>query len=144
MEARFRYKSQNSRAAFVELAPEWRPTQEELYAWLEACPLVERVEWQSSKSSQGKIGNHYSEHYIKVFPKQQGAGSATQQFLLFGVTRHFHLSESAPCPYTVSVMFKDPPNHLLRCAWAILRDVCRGKELYPNKVEEWMMDVFNI
>ena len=53
LEARFRYKSQNSRAAFVELAPEWRPTQEELYAWLEACPLVERVEWQSSKRSQG-------------------------------------------------------------------------------------------
>ena len=66
--------------------------------------------------------------------------SATEQFIEFEVTRHAHMSESATCPYTVTVMFKEPPRHLVPHAWAILRLVCRGKELFPDKVTEWMED----
>ena len=33
--------------------------------------------WQSTKTSQGNIGKHKSERNIKVFPKQQRAGSAS-------------------------------------------------------------------
>ena len=51
------------------------------------------------------------------------------------------MSENAGCPYTVTVMFKDPPAHLVAHAWSILRRVCKGKELFPDKVNEWMMDV---
>ena len=130
------------RSAFVELAPTCVATPEQLYEWLDACQLVERVEWQSSKASQGNVGNHASQRKIKVFPKRQRAGPATQQFLEFEVTRHAHMPENAPCPYTVGVMFKDPPGHLVPHAWEILRHVCRGKELFPDTVNEWMEDVF--
>ena len=51
------------------------------------------------------------------------------------------MSLKAGCPYTVSVMFKDPPKDLVPHAWNILRHICRGKELFPEKVEEWMQDV---
>ena len=115
---RFRYKSPNTKAAFVELASTCVPTAENLYEWLDACNLVERVGWQETKTSQGYIGNHYSERNIKVFPKQQRAGSATQQFLEFQITRNAHMSDS--------VMFKEPPEHLVPHAWQILRDVYRG------------------
>ena len=101
---------------------------------------MERVEWQTSKASQGNFGNHMSEHNIKVFPKRQSAGSATGQFVEFVLTRNAHMSENALRPYTVSVMFKEPPGHLLPQAWEILRDVCRGKELFPAEVNEWMKD----
>ena len=84
-----------------------------LYDWLEACRLVERVDWQSS--------------IIKVFPKQQRAGSATQRFIEFGVTHNAHMTINV-------VLFKNSPAHLLPHAWAILRDVCRGKELFPDRV----------
>ena len=139
---RFRYKNPKSTSAFVELAETWKATPEQLYEWLGACDnLVERLEWQTSKTSQGNVGKHESEHNIKVFPKRQGTGSATQQFLEFEVTRNAHMSENNPCPCTVSVMFKDPPAHLIPHAWRILRHVCRGKELFPDKVNEWMEDV---
>ena len=61
--------------------------------------------------------------------------SATDQFIEFKLTRHAHMSESATCPYTVTVMFKDPPRHLVPHAWAILRLVCRGKELFSASKE---------
>ena len=141
MASRFRYKKRNSRSGFVELAPEFVPKPKELYEWLGKCHLVERVGWQTTKTSQGNIGEHASEQNIKVFPKGQRAGSATRESLEFEVTRNAHMSENAPCPYTVTVMFKDPHHELFPHAWAILRDVCSGKELFPDKVDEWMKEV---
>ena len=93
---------------------------------------MERVEWQSTKTSQAKIGKHKSERNIKMFPKQQRAGSATQQSLEFEVARNAHMSDL--------VMFKEPPEHLVPHAWQILRDVCRGKELFPEKINEEQKD----
>jgi len=103
-----------------------------LYDWLDACHLVERVEWQSSKASQGNIGKRASQSNIKVFPKGPSAGSATQQSLEFEVTRNAHMSDS--------VMFKEAPEHLIPHAWQILRDVCRGKELFPENINEEQKD----
>ena len=81
MTARFRYKNPNSPSAFVELSPLYVATPYQLYECLNACHLVERVEWPSSKASQGSVRNRASQRNIKVFPKRQRAGSATHQAL---------------------------------------------------------------
>ena len=67
-----------TKSAFVELAPTCATTPEMLYDWLDACHLVERMEWQSTQT----------ERNIKVFPKQHSAGSATEQFIEFEVWRY--------------------------------------------------------
>ena len=124
-----------SRAGIVELAPTWVPTAGQLYEWLEDCQgLVERVEWQSNKASQGQLGGYVSERNIKVFPRRYTAGSATDQFLEFGVTRHTHMGYAWS---TVSVMLKDPPKDLALHAWGILRHICKGKELFPDELNAW-------
>ena len=139
---RFRYKSGTSQCGFVELAPTCVPTADQLYEWLVGCQgLVERVEWQSSKASQGLVGTHWCERNIKVYPRRYPAGSATGKFLEFEVTRNHHMSPNAGCPFTVTVMFKHPPTDLVPHAWEILRHICKGKELFPDKVDEWMKDV---
>ena len=120
----------------MELVPNSGATPEKLYVWLEACNYVERVEWQTTKTSQGNIGKHVSEQNIKVFPKV-----SPKQCMEFELTRNKHMSENAKCPHTRSVMFKDPPTDLLVHAWSILRDVCKGKELFPDKVDTWMTEV---
>ena len=56
------------------------------YDWLKVRDLVERVDSQSSKASQGNLANHMSGCNIKLFPKFQGAGSATQHFMESEVT----------------------------------------------------------
>ena len=109
----------------MELSPEYVATTDQLYEWLNACHLVERVEWQTSS-------------IIKVFPTRQRAGSATQPFLEFEVAHHDHTHVG---PYTVCVVFKDAPEHLVPHAWRILRHVCRGKELFPNYADEQMNGV---
>ena len=123
--SRYRYSNRNSSAGFAELGPQHILTPAMLYSLLENCDFVERLVWQSTKTSQGNIGKHKSERNIKMFPKQQRAGSATQQSLEFEVTRNAHMSDL--------VMFKEPPEHLVPHAWQILRDVCCGKQLFPKE-----------
>ena len=135
MAHRFRYKEE-PKAAFVELAPDHTATPEHLFQWLNECEDVDRVEWQTTKTSQGNIGKHHSQSKIKVFPKTVCAGSATQTYLEFETTRFDHMSEKAPCPYMVTVMFKDTPRDLVPQAWSILRAVTHGKELFPNVVDD--------
>ena len=38
-------------------------------------------------------------------------------------------------------MLKGSPGHLVPHSCGILRHACRGKELFPDKVKEWMKDV---
>ena len=140
--SRYRYDNPRSLAGFAELEPRYIMTPQMLYSSLEKCDLVEKLEWQSTKNSQGNIGDHASQRNIKVYPKgehqAQGTGSAmptTKRFIEFEVTRYNHMSEKAPCPKTVTIMFKEPPAHLVPNAWAILRSVCCGKELFPNAVQ---------
>ena len=72
MSTRFRYKNSETKSAFVELAATSpAATPEQLYEWLIRCDLVERVEWQTSKTSQGNIGDQKSERNIKVFPQHR-------------------------------------------------------------------------
>ena len=135
--ARARYKSRKWRAGVVALASTWVPTAEQLYEWLEDCQaLVERVEWQSNKVSQGQVGGYVPGRSIKVFPRRYPAGSATDQFLEFGITCHPRMGYYG-CPYTLSVMFKDPPKGLALHAWRILRHICKGKELFPEELSAW-------
>ena len=137
--SRFRYKSKRSLSAFVELIPRCVPTPHELFEWLKNCKkLVDRVQWQSSKASQGNVGNHLCEKNIRVYPRCSSASTATSRFLEFELARNAHMSLNSGCPYTASVMFKDPPKDLVPHAWNILRHICRGKELFPEKVDEWM------
>ena len=138
LQTRFRYKNSKSLSGFAELVPSCRATPEMLYGWLDDCELVERVEWQTTKTSQGNVGVHASERNIKVFPKQERAGK--KRAVEFEITRNAHMSKKTKCPFTVSVMFKDPAAHLVPHAWAILRHVCRDKELFPEKVTQWMND----
>ena len=61
-------------------------TADRLYEWLVGCQeFVERVEWQSSKASQGHAGAQLCERNIKVYPRRYPAGSATDKFLEFEV-----------------------------------------------------------
>ena len=106
--ARYGY-TRNYTSTFVELKPGCTPNAQELYDWLESCESVVRVEWQTSKTSQGNVGRHESEQNIKVYPKAESAGYATHENLEFEITCYNHMSENTPCPYTVTVMFKEPP-----------------------------------
>ena len=76
MATRFRYKNPNSLSAFVELSPLYVATPDQLYEWLNACHLVERVEWQSSKASQG--GGRWEAH---APAQQQGVPQAATRRL---------------------------------------------------------------
>ena len=136
---RVRYKSRKWRGGYVALATTWLPTADQLYEWLEDCrALVERVEWQSSNVSQGQVGGYVRTRTIKVFPRRYPAGSATDQYLEFGIgfleTWSFGYYG---CPYMLSVMFKDPPKGLALHAWEILRHICKGKELFPEELSRW-------
>ena len=76
--------------------PGFLPKPVTLHIWLSRCKkLVERVEWQTTKTSQGNIGNHESERNIKVFPFQPGIAPGKKRFLEFEVTRNDHMSENA-------------------------------------------------
>ena len=52
---RYEY-SENSWAGFVELQPSFRPTPEQFFRMLETVPEVEKVAWQSTKTSQRNVG----------------------------------------------------------------------------------------
>ena len=137
---RFRYANPETRCGFVELALDYQPTSEQLFELLQGCPLVERVEWQRSKTSQGNVGKHESEQNIKVFPKRNLPGPARQRYVEFEVTRYGHM-RNVTCPRTVTIMFKDPTDQLVLTAWAILREICKDKELFPAEVEKWYREV---
>ena len=64
---RFEY-SDKSYAGFVELAPEFAPKPSEFFASLENVHGVAEVAWNTTKTSQGNVGNHYCEQNILVTP----------------------------------------------------------------------------
>ena len=109
---RYRYKT-SSAGVFVELAPMYLPSSDDLFQWLGACREVARVEWDTSKAAQWSTGHHYSDQNIKVFPNADSRGSATPEYLEFEIVRSpvYHLCCDTPLqrPHTVPVMFKPPP-----------------------------------
>ena len=73
---RFQY-SPNSTAAFVELSPAHVLKPEDFLRMLLAVPGVSEAKWHTSKTSQGNVGNHYSEHNILVYSDLGGPVSAS-------------------------------------------------------------------
>ena len=94
MAHRYRYKEE-SNSAFAELSADHTATPEQLFQWLNECEDVDRVEWETTKTSQGNIGKHHSQSNIKVFPKTVCAGSATQVLLEFEITCNARMSKQA-------------------------------------------------
>ena len=113
---RFEYASK-TKAAFVELHPLFMPTPEEFKKHFEAVPGVTKVDWQTSKASQGNVGNHYCERNLLVY-SSTGPGSASSP-IEFELTRNQHVKDRKVKP-TVTAMFKDPPEGLIGEAWRIL------------------------
>ena len=131
MSQRFEYKA-NSSAGFVELAPEFPGTAEDLYEELERVPGSLKVSWQTTKTSQGNVGYHYGERNILMYSSL----ARLCQPLAFEVTRNNH-KKNRHAPFTVTVCFKEPPPGYVPEAWRILSHVCAGKELFPEHVAKY-------
>jgi len=92
---RFEY-DHKSRAAFVELHPSFMPTPEEFKAHLAAVPGVTKVDWQTTKPSQGNVGNHYCQQNLLVY-SSTGPGSASPP-IEFELTRNQHVKDQRVKP----------------------------------------------
>ena len=133
---RYEY-SGTSRSGFAELSPAYVMTGQQLFDALQNVPGVARVHWHTSKRDQGNPSdNHYMQTNIMVYSKSGGSSSANSP-MEFEVTRNKH-SKAPDVPYTVTVMFKEPPAGLEAEAWRILRAVVKGKELLPDHVRNYM------
>ena len=130
--------SEGSGAGFCELHRDFVLTGEEFFAMLASVPGVERVEWHTSKTSQGNAGNHYMEHNILV-TSRMGPGSASQQ-VEFELTWNNHMHNTT-FSFTVTACFKEPTVSLIPEAWRILSEVVKGKELFPVHFGSYMADV---
>ena len=128
---RFDYKA-NSSAGFVDLAPEFSWTAEDLYEELERVPGVLKVSWQTTKTSQGNVGVHRSERNTLVYSSL----ARLCQPLEFEVTQNNHKKDRHAL-FTVTVCFKEPPPGCVPEAWRILSHVCAGKELLPEHVAKY-------
>ena len=138
LKQRFEYR-ENSRSAFVELHRFWYPPKEEgpqeFKRLLEAVPGVERVEWQTTKASQGDVGKHYCQQNLLVYSSIPGPGSASPP-IEFELTRNQHMKDKRVTP-TLTAMFKDPPEGLIAEAWRILLSATKGKLLLPAHVRDY-------
>ena len=133
LKQRFEY-GPNSKAAFVELHPSFMPTPEEFKAHLEAVPGVTKVDWQTTKTSQGNVGNHYCPQNLLVY-SSTGPGSASPP-IEFELTRNQHVKDQRVKP-AVTAMFKDPPEGLIGEAWRILLGATKDKLLLPQHVWQY-------
>ena len=124
-------------SAFVELHPSFYPTLLEFKEGLEAVPGVVRVEWQTTKASQGNVGDHYSEQSLLADTSIAGPGSASPR-IEFELTRNQHMKDPHVCP-TLTARFKDPLDGLIGEAWRILLAATDGKQLLPGHVQAYYM-----
>ena len=129
-----------SASAFVELKLKHKATPNQLFEWLGACEQVDRVEWQASTTSHGKDGRHYSQNNIKVFPRYPATSDSFVEFATTTSDDYTCKDMWSGCPFTITVMFNDPPSDLFPQAWSILRAVTHGKELFPDVVAQWHED----
>ena len=123
-----------SRTAYPQagLPPIFSVRQEEFFNLLRNTPRVERVEWATSKASQGNVGKHQMEHNVKVWVP----GFASNP-LEFELTRNQHMDPEPGRPFTVTAMFKDTPDGLHAEAWRILLHVVQGRELFPQWAQQY-------
>ena len=87
------------------------------------------MDWQTSKPSQGNVGNHYCQQNLLVY-SSTGPGSASSP-IEFELTRNQHVKDQRVKP-TVTAMFKDPPEGLIGEAWRILLGATKDKLLLPE------------
>ena len=131
MKQRFEY-AENSRAGFVELHKDCIPTNAEFFEALKNAPDVERVEWKSTKTSQGNVGNHRMEQNVMVY-----VSGFAKRALEFELTRYQHMEEMRDRNFTVTAAFKEPPVQLHHDAWRILLHVVHGRELLPVHARDY-------
>ena len=109
-------------------------TGEQLYRALENVDGVQRVTWQTAKTGPSN-SIHYQDWAILVYT------SMNSRPIEFECTRHQHMrcdKDGNPVPFTVTVMFRDPPRELIPEAWRILHAVVQGKALLPEHVHHYM------
>lgn len=128
----------NSTSGFAELSPDYLMTGEQLYEALENVAGVLRVTWQTAATGPSNA-IHYQEQAILVYTCDSSMNPYARP-IEFTVTRNQHMlgSASNSVPYTVTVMFRNPPRVLIAEAWRILRAVVQGKELLPEVVHQYM------
>ena len=95
-------------------------------------PGVYKVDWHTTKTEQGNLGDRYSERNMLVYSSL----ARRCQPLEFEVTRWNH-KKDRHAPFTVTVCFKEPPRDCVAEAWRILSHVCAGKELLPEHVAKY-------
>ena len=117
---RFEY-SVGSKSALVEL----HPSIEEFKDVLRKVPGITEVVWQTTKASEGNVGDHWSEKNVFVCSSiEQGSASSPIEFEL---TRNMHIVDKM-APFTLTAMFKDPPARLIPEAWRISLHATDGKQ----------------
>ena len=122
--------SQNSRAAFVELHPDYLPSVQELKVWLEGVEGVTRVGYTREKHVVGEFDNSFGEYNLLVYSAVAVLG------IVFVVSRKHHRN-CLGLPRTVSVLFKCAPVGYLGEAWRILLAATDGMQLLPAHVENY-------
>ena len=129
---RFKYKD-GSRSAFVELVTSWKPSPEQFKANLAEVPGVVRVEWNTSKESQGNPShNRYCPQNILVYSEFKGPDFVSRP-IEFVLTTNDHMKKKT----TVTAMFKDPPPGMIGEAWRILLAVTNDKQLLPEVLHNY-------
>ena len=131
---RYRYLKTNL-AGFIELCPNRRIDKDQLKALIEEVPGVKSVvsDPKGTKMEQNHPGNHEQDRNWFVFTE-----ACPHVGLEFEVTRSKHLKSRK---HTNTVCFKPTTAAYVLEAWRVLRRVCAGRELCPDKVNEWHEEV---
>ena len=143
----FRYAPNAS--AFIELT--YSMTRECFVAQLRGVSDVELVGDCNRKFDPGNPGNEGGQRARNYDPKghylQANVSVKSKKcrgVMEFSLTRSGHVRSSDLndlTQATVSMYFKPPPHGMLLEAWRILRAAAEPCTLYPDKVEEWFIEV---
>ena len=133
---RYEY-SESSYAGFVLSQPALAPEPSEFFEMLKAVPNVEKVAWNTKKTSQGNVGRHYCEQNILVTSSRDPSHA-----IEFELTRNQHMKDPV-APYTFTTCFKQPVMKLVPEAWRILLEVTKGHELLPIHVAAYQERVLS-
>ena len=113
--AKHRYEySDNSYAGFVELQPAFAPEPSEFFEMLKAVPNVEKVAWNTKKTSQGNVGKHYCEQNMFVTSSRDNSHAiefelTRNQHMKDPVAPHSHTMLQAACDETRTRSMAHPP-----------------------------------
>ena len=130
---RLRY-SDKSRARFVELSDAFLISGKELFQSLKQVQGASDVVWRRSNAEQSNPSDGRDiQRNILARSSLVGLARANKP-MEFDIIRHQHVKRPN-VPLTVTAMFKEPPAGMHEEAWRILREVVKGKQLYPDQVQ---------